>query len=74
MINNILVIGTGSIGRRYIQCLKELDVASIYMCDPDEGNRALTESLYSIKSSFASLDEGRIQLSSVTNEYATPRC
>ena len=57
MINNILVIGTGSIGRRHIQCLKELDVASIYICDPDEGNRALAESLYSIKGSFVSLDE-----------------
>lgn len=58
MINgDILIVGTGSIGRRHIQCLKELGASNICICDPDKDNRALTENLYSIESSFVSLDE-----------------
>jgi len=53
---SVLVIGTGSIGRRHIQCLKELAVPEIYICEPIESNRKLTTGLFKIEKSFTDLD------------------
>lgn len=56
-MNDFLVIGTGSIGRRHIQCLKDLGVFNIYIADVSEANRQLTQKLFDIKQSFANVDE-----------------
>lgn len=56
-MDNFLVIGTGSIGCRHIQCLKELGVGDIYIVEPFEASRKKAEKLFDIKGSFDNLDE-----------------
>jgi len=56
-MEDFLVIGSGSIGRRHVQCLKDLGVANVYICEPVEATRKLTEQLYDIRESFAMVEE-----------------
>jgi len=56
-MKDFLVIGSGSIGRRHIQCLKDLGVVNVYICEPIEATRKLTEQLYNIRESFATVEE-----------------
>jgi predicted dehydrogenase len=56
-MKDFLVIGTGSIGCRHIQCLKDLAVPNIYIVEPNEANRKRATSIYDIKESFNTTEE-----------------
>jgi len=56
-MNSVLVVGAGSIGRRHIQCLKELGISSISVCEPVEANTKQVQSMFDIKQIFADLKE-----------------
>jgi predicted dehydrogenase len=51
-MDNILVVGAGSIGRRHIQCLKELRVANVSVCEPVEANQKQVQSMFGIREIF----------------------
>lgn len=56
-MKDFLVVGCGSIGRRHIECLRDLGVPNIYVVEPIEGIRKMTCDLFEIKESFESIDE-----------------
>ena len=56
-MRDFLVIGTGSIGRRHVQCLSEMGVCDICIAEPAEKNRLAAEKDFDIKESFADVDQ-----------------
>ena len=56
-MSSYLVIGTGSIGRRHIQCLLEMGVGDVSIAEPAEKNRHAAEKDFNIKESFADIDQ-----------------
>jgi len=56
-MNKILVIGTGSIGRRHIQCLNEFGVPEIFVCEPVDANLQAVRSMFDIRGSFTDLKQ-----------------
>lgn len=57
MVDDILVIGTGSIGKRHIQCLRDLGVTRISICDPNKASLDSTSSLYNIGKAYSDVDD-----------------
>lgn len=55
MIKDVLVVGAGSIGRRHIQCLKELGIPKVYICESNDANKSLAEKSFDIAQSFADI-------------------
>jgi predicted dehydrogenase len=56
-MDRVLVVGAGSIGRRHIQCLKELGVADVFVCEPVEANQKQVCSMFDIREIFVDLAE-----------------
>jgi len=56
-MNKVLVVGAGSIGRRHIQCLKELGVANVFVCEPVEENQKQVRGMFGIREIFTNLTE-----------------
>jgi predicted dehydrogenase len=56
-MKQVLVVGAGSIGRRHIQCLKELGVADIFVCEPVEANQKQVRSMFDIRDIFINLTD-----------------
>jgi predicted dehydrogenase len=56
-MKQVLVIGTGSIGRRHIQCLKELGVPDVFVCEPVEANLNLVRSMFDIRGAFSDIEQ-----------------
>ena len=56
-MQKILVIGAGSIGQRHIQCLKELDVPDVYVCEPVEKNIQQVCTKFKISGTFSTLKQ-----------------
>jgi len=56
-MKQVLVVGTGSIGRRHIQCLKELGVPDVFVCEPVEENANLVRSMFDIRGVFNDLSQ-----------------
>ena len=56
-MDRVLVVGAGSIGRRHIQCLKELGVANIFVCEPAEANQKQVRGMFDIRDIFVDLTE-----------------
>lgn len=52
-----LVIGTGSIGRRHIQCLLDVGITHVDIAEPGEANRRLTEEQLPIRHSYSCAEE-----------------
>jgi predicted dehydrogenase len=57
MLENFLVIGAGSIGRRHIECLKDIGVENIYVCDLNDENCSLIKKKFDIKEIFSDIDK-----------------
>lgn len=56
-MDKVLIVGAGSIGCRHIQCLKELDVAKVFVCEPSEANLKTVRCKFDIAGSFTDLTE-----------------
>lgn len=56
-MNKVLVVGAGSIGRRHIQCLKELGVSNVFVCEPVEANQKQVCSMFDIREIFVDLSD-----------------
>jgi predicted dehydrogenase len=57
LMDKVLIVGAGSIGCRHIQCLKEIGVADVFVCEPGEVNMKAVRSRFDIAGAFTNLAE-----------------
>lgn len=60
-IDNVLVLGVGSIGQRHLQCLTAIGIPNLYICDPNKGNLLACKEQFQLSGSFADIEEALTQ-------------